>query len=545
MKIKIPMKKLVLIFILFTFTSPLPVLAVDYYVDINNGSASDSNPGTLSQPWKTITKANQTLIAGDTAYIKAGTYSSYIAPTHSGTSENARIIYKNYGTDTVTIQNATYAIYLSGKSFITVQGINFQNCSQFMYIQNNSNYNIISNCTLNQCSTSGWVTGSLIQNSRYNWIHHNTFSGCGVCSGGNGQGTVMDIGSDEDSGAGTANFNLIENNTFYHGGHHVVGLCNRYNTFRNNYLYNDAWTNGRGERTLYMAGWSASNGYNLVEGNRFGYTALPCNSSTVGNVSLSTSYNIFRYNSMYHNFAYSLGLYSYYGSGSQYDSGSNNTIYNNTIYNSDLAVPSGYEGEASAIYVSTPYTTGNLIKNNLLYRYTSQWLTVSASARQTFVNNWSGDSQGNPLFVNASTTPPADKTDVTLPNLNLMSNSPAIDTGGPLTTVVSATGSGTSITVSNARYFQDGTYGPPGVVQADWIAVGTPTNVVQISSISGNTINLVSPISWTTGNSIWLYKKSDGVRVLYGTAPDAGAYEFIQGQILAPSAPTNLRVNVP
>jgi len=227
LKNKINMPNIALIFLLLAVTSPIFAQAGDYYVDTNNGSASDSNPGTASQPWKTITKANQTLIAGDTVYIKAGTYSSYIAPTRAGASENARITYKNYGTDTVTIQNAVYAISLSGKSYITVQGINFQNCSQFISIQNYSNYNVVSNCTFNQCSTTGgWVTGSVILNSRYNWIHHNTFSSCGVCSGGSGQGSVMDIGSDEDSGVGTANYNLIENNTFYHGGHHVVGLCN-------------------------------------------------------------------------------------------------------------------------------------------------------------------------------------------------------------------------------------------------------------------------------------------------------------------------------
>jgi hypothetical protein len=110
----------------------------------------------------------------------------------------------------------------------------------------------------------------------------------------------------------------------------------------------------------------------------------------------------------------------------------------------------------------------------------------------------------------------------------LQSGSPAIDKGGDLTKIASATGFGTSITVSNASYFQDGTYGHPGVVQADWIAVGIVASGVQIVSISGNTINLVSSINWTNGDSVWLYKKSDGARVLYSAAPNAGAYEFAQ-----------------
>src|SRR5271166_3647531 len=32
--------------------------ATNYYVDESNSSASDSNPGTASLPWKTIAKAN-------------------------------------------------------------------------------------------------------------------------------------------------------------------------------------------------------------------------------------------------------------------------------------------------------------------------------------------------------------------------------------------------------------------------------------------------------------------------------------------------------
>ena len=105
---------------------------------------------------------------------------------------------------------------------------------------------------------------------------------------------------------------------------------------------------------------------------------------------------------------------------------------------------------------------------------------------------------------------------------------------------VADTGSGTSLIVSDARYFQDGTYAPPGTVQADWIAVGSIANVVQIASISGDIITLANSITRNDNDPVWLYKKSDGVQVLYGSAPDAGAYEH--GQAQAPSAPMNLRI---
>src|SRR4030042_2020171 len=49
-----------------------------YYVST---SGSDSNPGTLSQPWKTIQKAANTVTQGDTVNIRGGTYREKITFT--------------------------------------------------------------------------------------------------------------------------------------------------------------------------------------------------------------------------------------------------------------------------------------------------------------------------------------------------------------------------------------------------------------------------------------------------------------------------------
>ncbi len=518
--------------------------ATEFYVDQNHPSANDLNTGTVNSPWKTISKANQTLTAGDTVFIKAGTYNSYIAPTKSGTS-SMRITYRNYGGDSVDIQNASYGVLLDGKSYITVQGINFTNLDRFMYMQNGAHNNIIAYCNFDHGRSNAWTGSIIYKNSSYNWIHHSRFSHYGACTAGYGsgsdQGTTLDIG-DEESATDASSYNVIEDSTLYHGGHHVMGVFSRYNTIRNNYFHNEAWSNGRGHRNLYLQGNEVNSGYTLFEGNRFGYSSRGCNnaSPTVGSVAMSTSYNIFRYNKIYHSVAYGLGTASYVSQGSQYSLGSNNKIYSNTIFNSGYNIDPGYKGgsEDTAIWFSNSVNTGNQVKNNLYFA--NNQIHSGVTTKQTFSNNWNGDAQGDPKFVNATTTPPADKNDASLPNLDLQSTSPAIDKGGALTTITSPTGSGNSITVSNSSYFQDGSYGPAGVVQADWIAVGTPSNVVQISSISGNTINLAKSINWTNGQSIWLYKKSDGVIVLYGTAPDAGAYEFTLSNTLF--APTNLKV---
>lgn len=73
----------------------VPLAATTYYVDRNHPLANDSNPGTESLPWKTINKGAQTLVAGDTAYVKAGTYDEHIEFANNGT-QTYPITFKSY-----------------------------------------------------------------------------------------------------------------------------------------------------------------------------------------------------------------------------------------------------------------------------------------------------------------------------------------------------------------------------------------------------------------------------------------------------------------
>jgi hypothetical protein len=70
-----------------------------YYVATNG---SDSNPGTVALPWRTIQHAADNVGAGDTVYIKEGTYTELVTLSASGTAENW-ITFLNYSDDTVTI----------------------------------------------------------------------------------------------------------------------------------------------------------------------------------------------------------------------------------------------------------------------------------------------------------------------------------------------------------------------------------------------------------------------------------------------------------
>lgn len=72
-----------------------------FYVALNG---SDSNPGTFDKPWATINHAAQVLEAGETVYVRGGTYrlTQQIRTKNSGT-KNAWIVYSSYPGEIATI----------------------------------------------------------------------------------------------------------------------------------------------------------------------------------------------------------------------------------------------------------------------------------------------------------------------------------------------------------------------------------------------------------------------------------------------------------
>ena len=79
--------------------------AATYYVAPPASGGNDSNPGSLASPYATIQRAANVAAAGDTVFIRAGTYRETITPANSGTV-GARIIYQNYNNESVTISGA-------------------------------------------------------------------------------------------------------------------------------------------------------------------------------------------------------------------------------------------------------------------------------------------------------------------------------------------------------------------------------------------------------------------------------------------------------
>lgn len=118
-----------LILLLFSSLSVLSANAADYYVATNG---SDTSSGTLTQPWKTVQKAANTLVAGDTAYIRGGTYNEYdIKFANSGALGNP-ITIKRYPGETAIIDGGFTSgsglswgavIFIDNNHYITLEGL--------------------------------------------------------------------------------------------------------------------------------------------------------------------------------------------------------------------------------------------------------------------------------------------------------------------------------------------------------------------------------------------------------------------------------------
>jgi parallel beta-helix repeat protein len=133
---------------------PIPPVTGAYYVDGNNPAASDSNNGSESNPWKTISKAANTLIAGETVYIKSGTYKEKVYPANSGTADKL-ITYTAYPNADVWIDGSTLSFPARGGLF------------QIGETSTPRNYINVSKIKVKNAFGHSWACGILVIDSNY------------------------------------------------------------------------------------------------------------------------------------------------------------------------------------------------------------------------------------------------------------------------------------------------------------------------------------------------------------------------------------------
>jgi len=367
-------------------------------------TGSDSNPGTIEQPFRTIVKGIHSMRDGDTLRIREGTYAESLHHNHrvvfpSGTSWSNAVTIAAYpgetvilkptsGGSVVSIENAKQyiifdhlifdAINAHSESTIGIMGganhIRFQNCE----IKNSFNNGVM----------IGW--GGLGVTSDYNEfincvIHHSGRNGGAQINGVNvsGPDTAPGFGRGHGMYIETS-YNLVRNCIIYSNGEyglkfyygdHKSGRRANHNMIRDSILYNNAQNT-----------------------TRYGHPIG-------GGILLATGIN----NRAINNIVYNTNVPDPYVHG--IDTGYTGTdalIYNNTIYNVGLGIQ------------VTATSTNAIIKNNIIYK-TTHLVTDDRGVGTTWSNNLIDI---DPRFV-----------DVAAGNFRLGSNSPAINQGATLTEV--------------------------------------------------------------------------------------------------------------
>ena len=539
------------------------------------GTAAWASAQSIDTPCALAT-ANANATAGDVVCLRGGTYRAPLIPSRSGTS-GAKIIWRNYADEVPTISSTVYDGYyyynilLWGRSWHVFDGINVLGAyggesinatrSNVMLLEvwYNSNYNEFRNMDIDGAGGGHMTIRSSPDATRpsvHNWIHHCSIHDIGAMYWG-GTSVNQTIGPQIET---ECNNTTIEDCEFYHLGHSGLETFGYQSVYKNNFFHNEGWmTNGAGhEVTLYLPDtvppaasanlWGHRNlalysytGYHtrtnmLVEGNRIGTVGPPAENSGGENLAIAAPGNIIRFNDLFN--AVNNGVLFKQGA-TRPDSlwGDYNAFYNNTIYKAGrydnhllTGLWQGYgiwgPDSAAAGY----YRVGNHLINNIVDTSGGACDISLNLTNNTVESNFTG---GEPLFVNTTVTDPYS---LTQPDLSLQAGSPCLRAGRYLTLSNWAGTNSTTLGVDKAMFFQDGTWGSDlarGVTLfPDWIAIGTVTNVVEIEAVNyeTNVITLASPMTWADDAPIWLYRDSDGKRVLYGSAPDIGAHETESGE---------------
>jgi purple acid phosphatase-like protein/calcineurin-like phosphoesterase family protein/pectate lyase-like protein/fibronectin type III domain protein len=402
-----------------------------YYVDTNHPSASDSNPGTEALPWKTIQKAANTLVAGDTVYIKQGTYTGLVSPKNSG-SASAWITYSAYlGHEHKAILDGS-AFEIRGKNYIKVSGLRIQNVTGAIGVDRgiyvlgpSSNITLSGNHTYNTKSSgiSIWgvpwgddpnvygykaITNLIIENNKVeNCVTPGGYDECITLANGVDtfeiRGNHIFNGNDGCCGGeGIDVKNGVSNGKIYR---------NEIYNFHKIAIYLDAGGSGGS----YAAGWLRNIDIfeNYVRDTSKG-TGISVVSEGPGNIDGIKVYN----NLVTNSGGDGILLYKH-----PWEQGTavikNVTFINNTTYNNGLMPVHGGGG----VRINHPTAQNVIVRNNIAYKNQDFQILADPAAPGTLVDH---NLTTDPHFVNEAAK-----------DFRLKSTSPAINAGS--STLASAT----------------------------------------------------------------------------------------------------------
>jgi hypothetical protein len=503
----------------------------------------------------TIQACANAMTNGDTCTVYAGTYNEHVTLS-AGAVGAYKTLQANSG-------DAVYVYDFTLSSHNKIIGFHIQNPSSpasatCVVVSSGATDVFITGNNLYACGSVGMIYGSTPSYASHVYVQNNTLSyGCStssapdICQGivANGDYWLIegnDISHVQLGIQRTGSFGIVRNNRQHdvlpsdcivgsHGSNcHFdfwfaePGTATQYNVVEGNTIINQLGPDGKG--ILAQGEVCAGQCHHLIirynVGAHFGSGAVTNNNGARSDVNPGF-YQVKSYNNTW----VDLNIYNaLYGIANYYSYNSTNAAEINGIfyYPNQMLDYNPYADDAS--------TDPTFVARNNLGWCLGADAGVTCNlhshvyGRGNFTDD-PGNIKADPKFVNYAAN-----------DFRLSSGSPAIGAGSYLTTVAAGdSGTGTTLLVNDAGFFQDG-YGIPGV-KPDQIRLGT-TTVVQITSINyaTNTLVLASSVNRSPGTPVYLFSDSSGRVVLSGNAPDLGALPSSLQQ--KPEPPTGLAVTV-
>jgi hypothetical protein len=195
---------------IMTEPSVAPITGPTFYVATNG---NDANPGTESRPWRTIQKAANTVVAGDTVYVRGGTYNESVWIDQRSGAYGSPITFRNYPGESPEIDSPDWVgIYIS-KDWILVHGLKVSGAGNTGIGIYGGSYDIVRAC---EVYGNGW-SGVNIYGDGGRDALHNTVAYCLIHDNAK-EGVYVKSGHDAEDVIG----NIVEHNTIYNNGSEAV-----------------------------------------------------------------------------------------------------------------------------------------------------------------------------------------------------------------------------------------------------------------------------------------------------------------------------------
>ena len=331
---------------------------ISYYVST---SGNDNNPGTIVSPWHTIQHAANSVIAGDTVFVRAGVYREHINVPVSGNATAGYTTFQSYPGETAIVDGTgldvpdrQYGLFnINNQSYLIIQGFEIRN-----YKTSSAKYVPI--------GIYVYGAGSNLQILN-NHIHNIQASAKGCSANAFGL-TVYGTQSPDSINNLTISGNEID---------HLKTGCSETLSVNGNVQYFVITNNLVHDNNNIGIG---AIGFEGVASRRSKCGSDPCDRARDGQIAQNTVYRITSYgNPAYGN--------QYAADGIYVDGGTRIIIERNRIYQVDLGIEMASEHSGK--------TTDNIIaRNNLIYFGNSAGISVGGYARSvggsdrcTIVNN--------------------------------------------------------------------------------------------------------------------------------------------------------------